>query len=159
MEQVRTLAAVPSLPAVYAMYGGQGGRPAYVGIAGKLRSRLRQHLVLRDSSVTTGTAVVALNPDAVRVVTWWQDRSFADKTTREAAELIAFEVLRPALTSRGSVGHDASRLARDEDFRRGMTALFEEAPQGRYEIPTLADLIDRVEQLEERLAAVDRDDE
>jgi excinuclease UvrABC nuclease subunit len=64
MREVRAVADLPSVPAVYAMYGQTRTRPAYVGIAKNLKTRLRQHLVLRDSSVTTGSSVVALNPRA-----------------------------------------------------------------------------------------------
>ena len=153
VSQVRNLAAVPNQAAVYAMYGKAGRRPAYVGIAGKLRSRLRQHLVLRDSSVTTGSSLVALNPEAVRIVSWWQHPGFDDKTTREAAELVAFDILDPVLRSRGAVSQAAERLAREQDFGEEMKVLFEGEPAGRYLVPTLADLIERVESLETRLAA------
>jgi hypothetical protein len=47
---------VPNAPAVYAMYGGEGREyVAYVGLGDKLRRRVEQHLINRDSSVTTGT--------------------------------------------------------------------------------------------------------
>src|SRR5215213_6815982 len=80
VREVRSLRELPSVPAVYAMYEQAGSRPAYVGIANKLKTRVRQHLVLRDSSVTTGSSVVSLNPDQVRVVAWWKDRRFSDKS-------------------------------------------------------------------------------
>src|SRR5262245_37892890 len=112
VADIRRLKDVPSVPAVYAMYGSkQDGRPAYVGVAGKLKSRLRQHLVLRDSSVTTGASVVALNPELVRVVAWWEHPSFDEKGSREAAELIAAQVLNPVLTSRGTSSSEAQRRA------------------------------------------------
>jgi hypothetical protein len=133
------------------MYGQGRGRPAYVGIAKKLKPRVRQHLVLRDSSVTTGSSVVALNAEEVRVVEWWQHPSFGDKVMREAAELLAFEVLRPALTSRGTPSETAKQQAARQAFRADMEALFGQEPSGRYLVPTLADAIERVERLERRL--------
>jgi hypothetical protein len=73
-----TITDLPSVPAVYAMYGGQGRSQyvAYVGLAGKLRGRIEQHLVRRDSSVTTGVSAVSLNPECVTQVRWWQHPDF-----------------------------------------------------------------------------------
>lgn len=67
MRVVHAIADLPQVPIVYAMYGGQGpGRyVAYVGIGKSLKSRAIQHLVRRDSSVTTGTSAVRLDPDYV----------------------------------------------------------------------------------------------
>jgi len=61
------LCEIPSVPGIYALYGVDGSARfvAYVGKAGKLRERLGQHLVRRDSSITTGASVVSLNPDPV----------------------------------------------------------------------------------------------
>jgi predicted GIY-YIG superfamily endonuclease len=49
------------------MYGAHGSDldVSYVGIAGHLKRRIEQHLIRRDSSVTTGTSVVSLNPELV----------------------------------------------------------------------------------------------
>ena len=56
MTSVSPIADLPNEPAVYAMYGGSGAGlyVAYVGVASKLKQRVTQHLVRRDSSVTTG---------------------------------------------------------------------------------------------------------
>src|SRR5215469_8911275 len=69
-----TIAQLPNVPAVYALYGGQSRalHVAYVGLATKLKSRIMQHLVTRDSSVTTGIHAVSLNPDFVTRVEWWE---------------------------------------------------------------------------------------
>jgi hypothetical protein len=48
------------------MYGGD--ERGYVGIGDDLRRRVTQRLVLRSSSVTTGTGAVGLHPDHVRTV-------------------------------------------------------------------------------------------
>src|SRR3954447_23265179 len=91
------------------MYGGWAPRlwPAYVGEAGSLSGRIDQHFVRRDSSVATGVAAATLNPDAVREVRWWEHPSFEDKAQRQAAELVAFRVLDPALRSRGGIGTES----------------------------------------------------
>jgi hypothetical protein len=81
------------------MYGGDERR--YVGSGDDLRRRVTQHLVLRSSSVTTGTGAVGLHPDHVRTVEWWEHPDFSEHVVLEAAELVAFDVLEPALQSRG----------------------------------------------------------
>jgi Ca2+/Na+ antiporter len=55
------------------MYGGHksNSHVAYVGIAGHLKRRIKQHLIRRDSSVTTGTSVLSLTPELVTKLHWW----------------------------------------------------------------------------------------
>jgi len=61
MKTVYSVSELPQVLAVYAMFGGKGrGRYlAYVGIADKLKRRVAQHLIRRDSSITTGTSAAA----------------------------------------------------------------------------------------------------
>lgn len=117
-RSVSTWPEVPALPAVYAMHGGERPRTwvAYVGIAGDLQGRLRQHFVRRDSSVVTGSSAVGVNIDLVNHVDWWEHPTFADDDHRHAAEMIAFEVLDPALRSRGSPRRSARDLFDDSSF-------------------------------------------
>ena len=109
-DLVRAVKSIPSNAGIYALYGGTGSVfVAYVGTADNLRRRLNQHLVLRNSSVTAGTSIVSLQPDLIREVRWWTDPDFQeDSTALLAAELIAFEILEPALRSRGSVTRAAN---------------------------------------------------
>ncbi|HXY51476.1 MAG TPA: hypothetical protein VEI01_18655 [Terriglobales bacterium] len=88
--------------ALYALYGGAGRRlyVAYVGIADSLKRRATQHLLNRDSSVATGTSAVGINPDYVTAIRWWEHRQFSKRAALEAAELVAFDVLNPALRNR-----------------------------------------------------------
>ena len=67
MREAATVSELPTVPAVYALCGGRGHGlyVAYVGIAEILRRRIRQHLVTRDSSVTTGASLASLNPDLI----------------------------------------------------------------------------------------------
>jgi hypothetical protein len=97
--EVTSISDLPNVPAIYAMFGGQDRSRyvAYVGLGSKLRSRVEQHLVRRDSSVTTGVSAVSLNPDFVSEVRWWEHPDFEKQDVLEAAELIAFDVLEPAL--------------------------------------------------------------
>jgi hypothetical protein len=149
--------SVPRGPAVYAMYGG-GTRlwVAYVGIAGNLNQRLTQHFVNRDSSVTTGTAAAVINPDAVRTVRWWTDPRFDDGDQLHAAELVAFDLLDPALRSRGAPRRNALDHASDPAFRTDMEALFTREASGDFRLPWLWDIDTRVEELETRLASLER---
>ena len=158
MQQASSISALPSQPAVYAMYGGRGGSRyvAYVGIAGQLKDRIVQHLVRRASSVSTGTSAVALNADYVTEVEWWQDKRFANRDALRAAELVAFDVLEPVLRSRGRVTEAAQRSYEDEAFRQEMAALFGTGASGRLVIPTLEHALKRIAKLEERVAALEQ---
>jgi len=115
-----------------------------------------QHLVKRDSSIATGTSAVALNPDYVTEVRWWEHPDFSKRHVLEAAELVAFDVLDPALRSRGAIQEQAKQLYADESFREKMRAVFLSEPTGRIIFPTLRDALKRIAQLERRLAALEQ---
>jgi hypothetical protein len=159
MKNFTSIADLPNVPAVYAMYGGRGRGlyVAYVGMGEKLRQRVTQHLVRRDSSVVTGVSAVALIPDLVTEVRWWEHPDLAkDDASLQAAELIAFEVLEPALRSRGAVQDQAKQLLEDSAFREKMLTLFRGDPAGRLVIQTLQDALERIAELEQRLAEVEK---
>lgn len=148
---------VPALPSVYVMHGGDMPRtwPAYVGIAQDLQGRLLQHFVRRDSSVVTGTAAAGLNIEGVRFVDWWSRPALADKSYREAAELVAFDLLNPALRSRGRPTAAAAALAAQPAFQEEVQEMFSSPPDGRYWPPRLDGLAERVRVLEARLAELE----
>jgi choline dehydrogenase-like flavoprotein len=151
------LADIPAVPAVYALYGGRGAARsvAYVGVAERLKLRIRQHLVSRDSSVVTGASVVRLNPDLITEVAWWTSPMFVERAHLEAAEMAAFDVLQPTLRSRGASQMEARQLYQDERFSAEMRALFAAEPAGRLTILTLADALERIADLERRVAALE----
>jgi hypothetical protein len=159
MSQVVTsVSKLPNLPALYAMYGGRGSGlyVAYVGIAGtSLRGRVEQHLIRRDSSVTTGVAAVSLNPDAVTEVRWWTHERFGARLALEAAELVAFDVLNPALRSRGTVSAQAKALYGDSAFVGEVRELLSGKPAGILILPSLVEALARITSLEERIAAIE----
>lgn len=95
------------------------------------------HLVGRDSSVSTGTSTAGLNPDHVTEVRWWEHPDFGRLTALEAAELVAFAALDPALRSRGGIQASAKTLAGNVEFRVSIRALFRDEPAGRLLLPTL----------------------
>ncbi|HEX8995131.1 MAG TPA: hypothetical protein VF812_03780 [Ktedonobacterales bacterium] len=153
MVEITTIADLPGKPAVYALYGGRGRglHVAYVGTARDVRTRITQHLLRRDSSITTGAAVVTLNADLVTQVWWWEHSDFSDEAFLFAAELVAFDALDPVLRSRGQSQDKACQLYTDPRFYGEMTAMFSEEPTGRLTLPTLLSALERIAALEERL--------
>ena len=149
---------LPNTPAVYAMYGGKGPGLycAYVGVAGKLKGRVLQHLVRRDSSVTTETSAVVLKPEYITLIRWWDHQDFAERHILEAAELVAFDILNPILRSRGAIQEKARRLHSDETFWASMEGLFQGEPSGQIELMTLQDAFERIAELEKRLRKLER---
>lgn len=61
------LTTVPTGPGVYCMFD-LADAPAYAGQTGNLRSRLRQHFIRQDSSVSS---YGRLDPRDISYVTWW----------------------------------------------------------------------------------------
>jgi hypothetical protein len=123
---------------------------AYVGVAGDLQGRLLQHLSYRDSSVVTGASATSINPDLIGGVVWWSTDEMEDRATREAAELVAFEVLDPALRSRGAPGARAIALAQDADFRQRIMALLADRTNAA-SFPSVEELGRRIRELERRV--------
>ena len=164
MLTTRHLSDIPNDPAVYSLWAGERRRAycVYVGITDALRRRLIQHLVTRDSSIVTGAAAASLRPELVTEVRWWCHRRFRNATWRAAAEIVAAEIQFPTLRSRGKPQRKARELARTEQFRAEMTQLFKSDPTGRFAVPNfavigdrIADLFDRVEALEGKIAAME----
>ncbi len=158
MSFISSVRELPSEPAVYAMYGGQGRSAyvAYVGLAGNLRQRLAQHLISRDSSVVTGVSAVSLNPELVTRVEWWTGEGFEERAVLEAAELIAFDVLEPVLRSRGGITERAKQLHADANFNEKMRTMFASPPAGVLTIHSLQHALERIEELERRVKALEQ---
>ena len=149
---------LPNVPAVYALYsGGKGPKyVAYVGIAGRLKQRIIQHLIRRDSSVTIGTSAVNLNPDQVMSLSWWAHPDFDKTVNLKAAEIVAFEVLNPALRSRAGVDSTGMAMLADKDFHGKMKALFRGNSSGAVEFPSLGDALAEIEKLKIRMAKLEK---
>lgn len=148
------LKSIPNEPGIYAMY--DKGGVAYVGQGGKLRNRIKQHLIRHDSSATIVPAPVRLNPDKVRQVHfWWNHESFSDKNKREAAEFVAFKVLKPSLHSRGKVSKNAQNILKDQQFCNDMARLFSGDSDGIYRPTTLDNLADMVFKLHKRVSELE----
>lgn len=156
--KITSIPNLPNFPAVYAMYGGHSRERyvAYVGVADKLKRRIIQHLVNRDSSIATGTSAVGLNPDYVTEVRWWEHQSFSNRNALIAAELVAFQVLDPALRSRGRIPKKANEIYNDEKFRAEMKSLFKSEPKGILIVPNLQNAFDEIERLERRITVLEK---
>ncbi len=161
MQTITSISQLPRVPAVYALLGGRT-HPyvAYVGMATNLRVRIEAHLVRRDSSITTGMSAATLNPEFVTEVhLWereWERTDYNSSVTLEAAELIAFDVLEPALRSRGNAVEAALALSKDPDFRTSMMAILHGEPTGRLVMLTLPTALERIEHLDERIGHLEK---
>ncbi len=146
MHKRPDISSLPNVPAIYVLYGGKGSKKfeAYVGITDKLHRRIHQHLIKRDSSVSTGTSVASLNPDYVTCLKWWEDPEFLKKECREAAEIIAFKKFNPVLRSRGSHSSLGKSLENDAIFREKIEGLLEKPPSGYKEFPDFQEVLNRV---------------
>jgi hypothetical protein len=152
------IADLPNRPALYALYGGTGRRAyvAYVGITDRLKRRVEQHLVTRDSSAATGTAATGINPDYVTEVRWWEHRRFSEPAAREAAELVAFRLLDPVLRSRKAIGKSALELHENSRFRKQMETLIKKEATDHLRIPSLEQMWRRFSAFEDRLERVEK---
>jgi hypothetical protein len=146
---------IPHKAGLYCLLGQTGNSTydAYVGISNDVRKRMEQHLVRRNSSISTGVSAAALIPDNVVGAVWWTDPIFSDTTSREAAELIAFDILNPVLRSRGRIRDEARKLSQDVKFCTTITDIIGErtnkvnflSPSDlRTEINELRDTLDEI---------------
>ncbi len=158
MLRIYSVSELPNVPAVYALYGGKENNRyvAYVGIADKLRKRIEQHIIRRDSSVTTSTSTACLNPEYISELRWWQHTDFVKRDLLEAAELIAFNLFDPILRSRGKITKRSLKLRNDEKFQREITHLLSSEAKGQLIFLTLQDALSKIEMLEKRIAAIER---
>jgi len=115
-----------------------------------LEGLLRQIIGWREfiRSVTTGVSAVSLNPDLVTKVRWWEHPDFETKVVLEAAELVAFDVLEPALRSRGGITQRVKVLYQDHQFRDQMKTVFAGDGAGCLVIRSLSQAWQRIDELE-----------
>lgn len=149
----RQLSEMPSKPAVYALMGGRGRSKnvAYIGIADNLKQRITQHIIRRDSSITTGASVVVINPDKISEVWWWITPIFNDRGSLEAAEEVASQILKPILRSQGKLTDRARTHLASPSFFNEMKTLFSGQPTGTIALVNHDNIIERVEVLEEEV--------
>ena len=146
-----SLSSIPKAAGIYAMYD-RSGNVARVGLSKNLRSRIGQdHRIYHNRDSAT-----VLNPDKVSCICWWLNPRFSDKAYREAAEVVAFEVLNPSLRSRGKVTKRAKDILEDQTFRDEMARLFRGDPSGVFRPKTLDNLVNLVLELHNRVSELEK---
>ena len=124
---------------------------SYIGLSNKLREKVSQHLLKRESSVATVATAISLNPDKIAECHWWIHESFGAREYLEAAELIAFERFNPTLVSRGSPSTKALDISNNEDFKKQMEKLFSNFPSGYIKFYDLSWAVNKIKQLENEI--------
>ena len=144
---------LPQFPGIYGFKGPNDIQDnySYIGLSNKLRERVSQHLLKRDSSVATGASAISLNPDKISECHWWIHESFGAREYLEAAELIAFERFNPTLVSRGSSSAKAFEIFKDQDFKNQMEKLFSNIPSGYIKFYDLSWAINKIKELENEI--------
>jgi hypothetical protein len=142
---VAAIAELPSVPAIYPMYGGEDRR---VGIGDDLRRRITQHLVNRNSSATTDTGAVRLHPDHISSVSWWEHPNSRTGLNLRRPNSSPSTCSNRRCGVAVGITAAAKQRAADYPFRDEMTAMFADAPTGRLELLTLAGLVKRLAALE-----------
>lgn len=150
-----SLDPIPPEPGIYAMYD-RINNVAYVGESGDLHQRIKDHMVNRDSTAVTRLSPTMLNPDYVYRICWWQcDSEFDDRVNRQAAELVAFDVLKSSHRSRAPIPRKAKEKACEQPFRANMKKLFNGKPAGCYYPPTMLNLTTCVSKLHKRVSELE----
>lgn len=163
MKIIYSIRDLPNEPAIYALYSGHatGEYVVYVGVAKKLRQRVEQHLIKHDSSVTTGQSAVKLETQFLSKLKWWEEPGFSIRARLEAAELVASDLLKPALVSRGNSRNDSRELFSDNVFYESMKELIAN-PSGVLILLTAEERIqkleDRITHLEEKIDSKNQKD-
>ena len=145
---------LPQFPGIYGFKGPNDiqGNYSYIGISNRLRERVSQHLLKRDSSVATGASAISLNPDKIAECHWWIHETFGNRETLEAPELIAFGRFNPTLVSRGSPSAKALELSNDKGFRKQMNELFSNVPSGYIKFYDLSWAVNKIKELENEIS-------
>lgn len=156
-----SLRSIPENPGIYAMYD-HANKVVYVGISTNLRKRIGQHIIRRNSSVTTTESATVLNPDKVSHICWWLHPKFfkangkANEDNLKAAEFIAAKVLNPVLRSRSNPGNRAKTILENQTFVGEMECLFRDDPSGIFQPKTFDNLAKLVLELYERVSELEK---
>lgn len=158
MKRTDSLRDLPKGPAVYALCTGSGRNRSvsYVGETNSLRHRINEHLVRKNSSVTTGQSAVQLNTEFISEILWWEDASFREKMILEAAEIIATEILDPIMRSNRPSKGVAVEKSRESLFIDRMHTLFTSEPHGILHLTSFQQIVDQIKGLEERVIALEK---
>ena len=158
MYHSSTFKTVPDKPGIYALYDGfRGNKCVYVGKSGKLKTRIRDHLILRISTVTSGTSGASINVENLTRLKWWTNDCFEDADYLDAAETLAFKFLNPVLSSRGGRLKSGKKFLKDSEFVDEVSGILEN-PGGEIELLSYSKLYEKVIDMEERLSALENRD-
>lgn len=148
---------VPNIPAVYAFHcSGKGEQyVAYVGFTHHLKQRIVKHLIRRDSSDAAGISAVSLNPNQLTRLDWWEHPSFDKTIYLKVAEMVALEILQPALRSRVRDNKMGKLTIHDDTFVISMQELFKGPASGSVEMFNFSDALRRIDLLEKRVAQLE----
>ncbi len=154
-----SISDLPNSPAVYALYGGKHPRRyvAYVGMTKSLRKAITQYFATRYEGITSEAPAGLLNRDQITGIRWWTRSDFSDTSVREAAKVIALDLLTPAQRSRASVSKCATLLCKDSQFRRKLRTLFKGPATGYLKILDLQDALEKIADIEKTHARTRED--
>jgi hypothetical protein len=106
---------------------------------------------MRDSSAVVESAPVQINVDSISSLKWWQHDDFQSRDRLEGAEIVAFEVLKPTMRSRGGVSASGQKQSTKSVFRDEMLRLFHSTATGSLKFPNIRDLARKLSELERRI--------
>ena len=147
--------SVPNEPGIYALYDGINGNTCvYVGKSGKLKTRIRDHLILKISTVTSGTSGASINVENLSKLRWWTNSNFSNKSYLDAFETLAFTYLDPQLRSRGGRLKSGKSYVDDSTFNEMVKESLNK-PTGEIELLSFGKLYQKIQDLENRLSRLE----
>ncbi|MGD9387133.1 MAG: hypothetical protein PVI87_02800 [Gammaproteobacteria bacterium] len=143
----------PDGPGVYALY--EHDRVLAVGAAPNLRQLAEEHL-FAGAGPSEALREMVGRPESITEISWWQDPAFADEHRRQAARMVAIEVLAPVRRPRFNLSQVGEAALQDPDFVKSMDQLFRGAPAGSFVPQSLDALARSVYELKEKVAELER---
>jgi hypothetical protein len=153
MLTVDSIWQLPLRPAVYVLHGfgvSVDEAPVFVGVAENLRRRAAEQLVI-DHGQLSSSSSLPLRAGWISELRWWEHPSFEDRHALRAAELVASEHLDPLLRSRVDISALARRIYEEDESRARLLSIFQAPPTGSLPLPSLAALMQRIEDIDSRL--------
>lgn len=149
MVEVLKINELCNVPAIYLMQDKKD--VVYIGESGELKKRINQHLIRKDSSITTGASAVCLKTEYLKNIKWFESDVFNDETQRKAAEIIAFNYFNPVIRSRGNEDRKARKLSEDTNFRNKIEEIFSNEASGCLKIQNLETTLEKIDELNKKI--------
>jgi hypothetical protein len=144
---------VPDGPGVYALY--EHDQAMLVRPAANLR-KLAEQFQARGGVPSDELRELLPHPERVSKIAWWQHPAMEDGDRREAAHLVAIEVLAPAHRPRATLSRLGEVAMTDPEFVKSMHALFRGPPAGSLVPQSLHELARSVYELKDKVAELER---